>query len=258
MTMITPFKAHTLALFKAAPAMPQLSLPVKPAALPAKPVVPSPQLASVAVTPANPTGVEEPSPEEKAFRESIAKSEAAMAVWEAGEQKFEQENGFRRLVNSMALGSYAQAKSGNFGAPSFGTADEAAEYLGYLVGRMGSNVDRVQFAVGNTEYLARPEVAAARGEVATGQLRAKFADEKLASEMDLYVLNAVLTRAFGTSGALYAQDSTGRISFVAQDVTFEGKPLARLSADGFLTRLAPDGTPLTPPETPPAGIDRRI
>ena len=67
--------------------------------------------------------------------------------------------------------------------------------------------------------------------------------------MDLFVLNAVLSKAFSTTGPIYSQEG-GKVSFVAQDFTFGGKSIARLSEDGFLTRLGADGLP--------AGVDRRI
>ncbi|MCB6178448.1 hypothetical protein LHP98_09925 [Rhodobacter sp. Har01] len=176
---------------------------------------------------------------------AIAKSEAAMAVWEAGELKFEQENGFRRKVNSMALGAYAHAQSGRFGVPSFRAADEAADYLESLVGSMGANASTIRFSTIQADSLARPEVAAAYGEVKTEQLLAMHADQHKAAEMDLFVLNAVLSKAFGTSGPVTRQDG-GKVSFVAQEFSFQGKTYARLSEDGVVTRL----------DT--AGLDQRL
>lgn len=180
---------------------------------------------------------------------SLAKAEAAFAAWEAKEQQFEQENGFRRKVNEGALGSYAKAQSGNFGVPAFRDAGEAAEYLEYLVSSMTSNASTIRFSAFEAQSLAKPEVAAYYGEVKTGQLRAKYADSQKAAEMDLFVLNAVLSKAFGAFGPIYRQEG-GNITFVEQDFTFDGTVIARLSEDGSLTKLDKDGQP--------SRLDRRL
>ena len=114
---------------------------------------------------------------------------------------------------------------------------------------MRSNASTIKSSSFEAQSLAKPEVAAFYGEVNTGQLRAKYADSQKAAEMDLFVLNAVLSKAFSTTGPIYSQEG-GKVSFVAQDFTFGGKSIARLSEDGFLTRLGADGLP--------AGVDRRI
>lgn len=57
-------------------------------------------------------------------------------------------------------------------------------------------------------------------------------------------LNGLVVR-FG--GPIYSQDG-GTVSFVAQDFTFGGNAIARLSEDGTLIRLGADGQP--------AGVDR--
>ena len=174
---------------------------------------------------------------------------AAIAAWDAKEIKFEQENGFRRKVNEGTLGFYAKAQSGNFGVPSFKTAREATEYLAHLVGSMTSNASIIASSSFEAQSLAKPEVAAFYGEIKTGQLRAKYADSQKAAEMDMFVLNAVMKKAFGTAGPITNQHG-GAVSFVTQDFTFGGQPIARLSADGTLTRLGADGQP--------ASIDRRV
>jgi len=139
-------------------------------------------------------------------------------------------------VNSMALGAYAQAQSGRFGVPSFHTADEAADCLEYLVGSMGANASTIRFSTIQADSLARPEVAAAYGDVRTGQLLAMHVDQRKAAEMDLFILNAALNKAFGTSGPVTRQDG-GTVSFVAQDFSFQGRAFARLSEQGIVTRL---------------------
>lgn len=231
---------------------PKVSVQAAPV-LPAQNTVSTSSRANVALSPfAGGSGGYEAYKDPEFIRDpaaAIAKSEAAFAAWDAKEQQFEQENGFRRKVNSMALGSYAQAQSGNFAVPSFKTASEATEYLEYLVSGMRSNASTIKSSSFEAQSLAKPEVAAFYGEVNTGQLRAKYADSQKAAEMDLFVLNAVLSKAFSTTGPIYSQEG-GKVSFVAQDFTFGGKSIARLSEDGFLTRLGADGLP--------AGVDRRI
>lgn len=51
-----------------------------------------------------------------------------MAKWEGGEAAFEAQNGFRRKVNSMTLGSHARALSGSFGVPAYASAGSDADY----------------------------------------------------------------------------------------------------------------------------------
>ena len=249
MTSITPFKSYTVGLFKGAGGAQPQAMQIKPPASPAQSKPPSAQSAPLVVTQGGQTGVGDEPKWVRAGRESIAKSEAAMAAWEAKEQQFEQENGFRRKVNSMTLGAYAQAQSGNFGIPSFKNADEAAEYLASTVGSMSADASTIRFNSIQAESLAKPEVAAAYGDAKTGQLRAMYADSRKAAEMDLFVRNAVLAKAFGTSGPIYTQEG-GKVTFVAQDFTFGGKAFARLSEDGSLTRLGADGQP--------TGVDRRV
>jgi hypothetical protein len=73
-------------------------------------------------------------------------------------------------------------------------------------------------------------------------MNAEYGDGRKAAEMDLFVLNAVLTRAFGLSGPVTRQDG-GTVSFVAQDLAWNRRSIARLSEDGVLTPLGPDGQP---------------
>ncbi len=249
MTMITPFKGYTAGLFMAAGGAQPRVLQVKSPVLPVQPKPLSVQSAPPAVTRGEASGVDDVPQTVKDARESLAKAEAAMAEWQANEDKFEQENGFRRKVNSMALGSYAQAQSGNFGVPAFKDAAEATEYLAHLVGSMRSNAGEIKFSSRDAQSLAKPEVAAAYGEVKTGQLRAMYADSQKAAEMDLFVVNAVVSKAFETSGPIYTQVG-GTVTFVAQDFSFEGKAIARLSEDGVLTRLGANGQPI--------GVDKRV
>ena len=249
MLSLTPFRSYTTSLFGMQPKLGAQPAPAQPAQVA---VSTSPR--SNVVSPPSPGG----SGGYEAYKDpefvgdpaaAIAKSEAAFAAWEAKEQQFEQDNGFRRKVNSMTLGSYAQAQSGNFGVPSFKNADEAAEYLARTVGSMSADASTIRLSSIQAESLAKPEVAAAYGDTKTGQLRAMYADSRKAAEMDLFVRNAVLAKAFGTSGPIYSQEG-GTVSFVAQDFNFGGKAIARLSEDGSLTRLGADGEP--------TGVDRRV
>lgn len=249
MLSVTPFRGYTASLFgmqskvgvQAAPAPPaQVAVSTSPRSNVVSP--PSPGGSGGYEAYKDPEFVRDPAA-------AIAKSEAAFAAWEAKEQQFEQDNGFRRKVNSMALGSYAQAQSGNFGVPSFGTADEAAEYLEYIISSMRSNASMIASSSFEAQSLTKPEVVAAYGELKTGQLRAKYADSKKAAEMDMFVLKSVLSKAFDTSGPNYIQDGT-KVRFVAQDFTFGGKAIARLSEDGSLIRLGADGQP--------AGVNKRV
>jgi hypothetical protein len=248
MLSVTPFKSYTASLVGMAPRA------TSPAGVPAAattppsvpPAVPPPRVAS---TP-SPTGYE-------AYKDpdfvrdpsaAIARSEAAFARWDAGEVAFEAANGFRHKVNSMALGAYAKAQSGNFGVPAFASADRAAEYAEYIVSSMRSNASTIRINTVLADSLARPDVAAHHGEKRTAQMNAEYADGRKAAEMDLFVLNAVLTRAFGLSGPVTRQDG-GTVSFVAQDIAWNGRSLVRLSEDGVLTPLDPDGQP--------ASVDQR-
>lgn len=248
---VTPFSSYTASLFGM---QSKVGVQVKPV-LPAQVTVsatPRSNVASSAPASAGGTGTYESYKDPEFLRDpaaAIAKSEAAMAAWEAKEQQFEQENGFRRKVNSMALGSYAQAQSGRFGTPSFSNASEAAEYLSNMVGGMTSNAGTVKYSSIKAQSLAKPEVAATYGEAETRQRLAMHADSQKAAEMDLFVQNATLTKAFNISGPIYNQEGS-TISFVAQDFTFSGRAIARLSKDGSLTILGPDGQP--------AGVDRRV
>ena len=249
MTMIFPFKGYMAGLFNrpSKAALPVAPPPRQNTAVPA----PAAPQRSAPIANSGLGGYEAYKDPEfvRDARAAIARSEAAMAVWEAGEAKFEQENGFRRKVNSMALGSYAQAQSGNFGVPSFSSADEAAEYMEYLVSSMTSNASTIKSSAFEAQSLARPEVAAFYGEVKTGQLLARYADSQKAAEMDMFVLNAVFAKTFGTANPITSQQG-GEVSFKAQDFSFGGKAIARLSEDGTLTRLIAPGDP--------SGIDRRV
>nr|MCU0909756.1 hypothetical protein [Paracoccaceae bacterium] len=186
MLSVTPFKSYTASLFGMPPRA------TSPAAVPA-PAIPPPSVPAatppvrVASTP-SPAGYE-------AYKDpdfvrdpaaAIARSEAAFARWDAGEAAFEAANGFRRKVNSMTLGSYAKAQSGNFGVPAFASADRAAECAEYIVSSMRSNASTIRFNTTLADSLARPEVAAQHGEKRTAQLNAEYADGRKAAEMDLF------------------------------------------------------------------------
>lgn len=249
MMSVTPFRSYTASLFGM-----QSKVGVQAApAPPTQGAVSTSPRSNVASSPsAGGSGGYEAYKDAEFVRDpaaAIAKSEAAFAAWEAKEQQFEQDNGFRRKVNSMTLGSYAQAQSGNFGVPSFKNADEATEYLASTVGSMSADASTIRFSSIQAQSLAKPEVAAAYGDAKTGQLLAMHVDSQKAAEMDLFVRNAVLAKAFGTSGPIYTQEG-GKVTFVAQDFTLEGKAFARLSEDGSLIRLSADGQP--------AGVDRRV
>ena len=249
--MITPFRSYTASLFGVqSPVMADRKLiQATPTEVP---IAARPATVATTSSAVGGSGGYEAYKDPEFIRDpaaAIAKSEAKMAAWEAKELKFEQENGFRRKVNEGALGSYAQAKSGNFGVPSFKDAGEAAEYMKYLVSGMRSNASTIKSSSFEAQSLAKPEVAAFYGEVKTGQLRAKYADSQKAAEMDLFVLKAVLSKAFSTSVPIYHQEG-GNVAFVAQDFTFGGKAIARLSEDGSLMRLGADGQP--------AGVDKRM
>lgn len=118
-------------------------------------------------------------------------------------------------MNEGAIGTYAKAQSGNFGFPSFKDAGEATEYLAHLVGSLTSNASIIKSSAFEAQSLARPEVAAFYGQVKTGQMRAKHADSQKAAEMDLFVLKAVLAKAFDASGPIYSQQG-GNLSFAAR------------------------------------------
>ena len=249
MLSLTPFRSYTTSLFGMQPKLGVQAAPAPPAQVS---VSTSPR-SNVASSPfVGGSGGYEAYKDPEFIRDpaaAIAKSEAAFAAWDAKEQQFEQENGFRRKVNEGALGAYAKAQSGNFGVPSFGTAEEATEYLAHLVGSMTSNASVIKSSSFEAQSLAKPDVAAFYGEVKAGQLRAKYADSQKAAEMDLFVLNAVLSKAFSTTGPIYSQEG-GKVSFVAQNFTFGGKAIARLSEDGSLIRLGADGQP--------AGVNKRV
>lgn len=249
MLSLTPFRSYTASLFGMQPKVGVQGAQAQPAQV----AVSTSPRSNVASSPsAGSSGGYEAYKDAEFVRDpaaAIAKSEAAFAAREAKEQQFEQENGFRRKVNEGAVGAYAKAQSGNFGVPSFKTASEATEYLAHLVGGMTSNASVIKSSSFEAQSLAKPEVVAFYGDAKTGQLRAKYADSQKAAEMDLFVLNAVLSKAFNTPGPIYSQDG-GTVSFVAQDFTFGGKAIARLSEDGSLTRLGADGQP--------TGVDRRV
>lgn len=249
MLSVTPFRGYTASLFGMQSKVGVQAAPAPPAQVS---VSTSPRSNLASSPSAGGSGGYEAYKDPEFVRDpaaAIAKSEAAFAAWEAKEQQFEQDNGFRRKVNSMTLGSYAQAQSGNFGGPSFKNADEAAEYLASTVGSMSANASTIRFSSIQAQSLAKPEVADFYGEVKTRQLGAMYADSQKAAEMDLFVRNAVLAKAFATSGPIYSQDG-GEVTFVAQDFTFDGKAIARLSEDGSLIRLGADGQP--------PGVNKRV
>lgn len=249
--MITPFRGYTASLFgvQAKVGLQSQARQIRSPVIPAQSKQPAAQSAPAVVTQGEARGGGDAPQWVRDGREFLAKAEVAFAAWDAKEVKFEQENGFRRKVNDGAIGAYATAQSGNFGVPSFRNASEATEYLADLVGRMTSNASIIKSSSFEAQSLAKPVVVAFYGEVKTGQLRAKYANSQKAAEMDLFVLKAVLAKAFGTSGPIY-QHEGGNVAFVAQDFTFGGKAIARLSEDGFLTRLGADGQP--------AGVDKRV
>lgn len=114
---------------------------------------------------------------------------------------------------------------------------------------MTSNASTIKSGSFEAQSLAKPEVAAFYGGVKTGQLRAMHADNQKAAEMDLFVLNAVVSKAFNTSGPIYSQQGS-KVTFVARDFSFGGKAIARLYENGSLSRLNAEGQPIT--------TDRRV
>lgn len=236
---ITPFAAHLPSLFRGQ------STPAPTSAVLAPTTVVRPHPAS-APSPSAGSGGHEAYKDPEWVRDaaaSIARSEAEMAKWQANEDRFAQENGFARKVNSMTLGSYAKAQSGNFGVPSFSDLSEAATYLEHLVGSMRSNASTIASALVEANSLTKPEVQAHYGPVRTGQLQAMYADHQKAAEMDLFVLNAVISRTFGTAGRIYDQSGSG-VVFREMTFAWNGMDFARMSTVGELTLLSPEGQPI--------------
>jgi hypothetical protein len=256
MVSMSPFKSYTASLFGAQPKMGvqvKLTPPAQMAPQPTAPkfVTPSAQTPSGVSAADNAGSVGGLDPE--FLRDpwaSLKKSMAAMEEWEAKEKQFEQENGFRRKVNSMAIGLYETAKAGNLVIPSYSSTDAASEDLAKFVGAMRTHSFTINHGLTATEYYQRPENTRKIGEQKTNQGLAELADSMLAADMDLFVLNTLVTKAFNLSESIYTKDDAGRVTFKAQDFMLEGKAFARMSEDGVIARLGADGQPM--------GVDRRV
>ena len=83
---------------------------------------------------------------------------------------------------------------------------------------------------------------ASMSELQLQQQTARFADHIKAQEMESFVINAVVTRSLGLSEPIYKIENN-RMTFVAQDFQFDGETRIRLSEDGRVALINPDGTP---------------
>jgi hypothetical protein len=193
---------------------------------------------------------------------SIAASEAAFEKWEANEQKFEAENGFRRQAHSGVIGMYAHAQTGRFGTALINTRKDMNDHLDRFISGFVRDVELINQSGGGSlkvgDAYAGP-VPKGLDDKATAVFLAKSQDNLEARRMTLFAETAYVAKSLGLSQPVVTQKD-GRVSFNEQDIALNGKPFARISADGSLTLLAPNPDPARPDPadlyTP--SVDRRI
>lgn len=192
---------------------------------------------------------------------AIAASEAAFEKWEANEQKFEAENGFRRQAHSGIVGMYAHAQTGRFGTALITTRKDMNDHLDRFISGFVRDVDLINQSGGSLKVgdaYAGP-VPQGLDDKATAVFLAKSQDNLEARRMTLFAETAYVAKSLGLSRPVVTQKD-GVVSFHEQDIALNGKPFARISADGSLTLLAPNPEPARPDPadlyTP--SVDRRI
>lgn len=179
--------------------------------------------------------------------ESIAAAEAAVAKWEAGEQKFEQDNGFRREANSMIKGMYAQAKTGQFGTALVNTRTDMNDLVDRFFTGFQSDVTFINQSGGDLTVGAtyRGPIDKGLDAQATAVFQAERQDHLDARRMTLFAETAYVTKSLGLSKPLVSQND-GQVTFSEQDITLNGKAFAHIRTDGSLTRLSPNIAPNHP------------
>lgn len=178
---------------------------------------------------------------------AIAKSEAAMENWEANEQKFQADNGFRREANSMILGMYAHAKTGHFGTAAINTRKDMNDLFDRFFSGFQSDVAFINKSGGRltvSDTYAGP-IDKGLDARATVAFQAERQDHLDARRMTLYAETAYVAKSLGLSQPVVTEQN-GKVSFTEQDITFQGKPFARIDAGGNLTLLAANPDPAHP------------
>ncbi|TNC44248.1 hypothetical protein FHG66_20680 [Rubellimicrobium rubrum] len=181
------------------------------------------------------------------YEAKLAKAEAEMAIWEAKEQAFEKENGFRRQVNSMLQGAYAHAVSGRGGESSFQSHKEAQDFAS---AKVSSVWGQLVTANRNTNGLATPRFVAGTAEmegIRVDQAEAMLKDGQQAAQMNMLIEGMMLNKSLEVSGGpLYAkQDGYYHMNNV--EVRYGGKLVLTVEEHGGkITLYDEDGTARDP------------
>ena len=183
----------------------------------------------------------------QAGRDSIAASEAAFAQWESGEQNLAAKNGFRREANSMILGMYAKAQTGQFGTAAITTRKDMNDHLDRFISGFIRDVALINQSGGSLTVGAADQSVPPKGldPAATAIAQAKAQDHLDTRRMTLFAETAYVRKSLGLSQPVVTQ-SDGLVSFTEQDIALNGTPFARISADGSLTLLAQNTDPAHP------------
>ena len=172
--------------------------------------------------------------------ESLAAAEAAFEKWEAGEQQFAAENGFRRLVNSGLLGMYAHAKTGVFGTAQIANRTDLNDLLGRFFTGFQSDVAHINQNGGGSLTVGGPfqgYVEKGLGERGTAVFIARSQDYLDARRITLYAETAYVQKSLGLSQPIVTERD-GKVSFTEQTILLHGKAFAKIGTDGGLTLLA--------------------
>lgn len=170
-----------------------------------------------------------------------------MAKWDATEAAFETKNGYRRLVNSMLEGSYAQAQSGWFGAANLTSKQDATDFAAqYLYNFQGMLNDINRSGAGDvTVGGAFSEVIPAQPDAAATKVyEAKAKDYLDSRRMTLFTEAAYVAKSLGITTPLYSVQD-GQLRLNAMDIEYDGKPIIRITQDGSVSKLNEQGEAVT-------------
>ncbi|TNC44249.1 hypothetical protein FHG66_20685 [Rubellimicrobium rubrum] len=177
------------------------------------------------------------------FDAKMAKARAEMETWEAGEQAFEKENGFRRQVNAPLQNLYNEALSGQLRPNSFQSHQEAQDYASGVVAGVWGNLVTSN---SDTKTLATPawiDQMAKNRDLTTGQMTAKLEDDRKAAQMNMLIEGVILNKSLEVSGGpLYAkQDGYYHMNNV--EVRYGGKLVLTVEEHGGkITLFNEDGS----------------
>lgn len=177
--------------------------------------------------------------------ERISKALADYEVSSAIDKKIAAEKGYLPRVNSALIGSYEQAKSGNFSAPNLSTKDDAFEFANAMGARLSGTTGDYAFRFEQTTAVYYGMDVESYGTVRADQLQAKYADSMKADEMETFTYVAALSKAFGLAQPVSYKVDAGKITFEQTDISYGGQPFFRVNTDGSVAMLNANGDPET-------------